>query len=311
MTNKKVNEELKEMSIYVYCDGNGNIPKGWDFVRVDSNKKTGYYAETYKKGNEIAIAYRGSDINWKKGIFEAGKDISNDTKMLGMLKPEQLADAKNTYNEVKKSYPNSKIVLTGHSLGGSLSQMVSAETGTKAVTFNAFGTGKILSQNGFSKAEQRLLNITNYGNPKDIIFMTNKDHQPGTSYITNTNLNPDKTYTYKQEEPDWENWKEKMPSFEQHKAKNLKNLDKAAKVEIPDTNQKPTLLHGGISYTEDNTLAQNHNFSDVIREKWRNLRQGRNARLQNRTSKSKKTNASGTTNGKWITINGNHVLVEK
>ncbi len=103
MTNQKTNEELKEMSIYVYREGNGSVPKGWDFVRVDSNKKTGYYAETYKKGKEIAIAYRGSDINWEKGIFEAGKDISNDTRMLGMLKPEQLADAKNTYNEVKKS----------------------------------------------------------------------------------------------------------------------------------------------------------------------------------------------------------------
>ena len=310
MTNSKLNEELKEMSIYVYSDGNGSIPNGWDIVRVDSNKKTGYYAETYKKGKEIAVVYRGTDFT--KGFDEIKKDVvSSDLKMLGLLKPEQLADAKNTYNEVKKSYPNSKIVLTGHSLGGSLSQMVSAETGAKAVTFNAFGTGKILSQNGFSKAEQRLLNITNYGNPKDVIFMTNKEHQPGTNYITNTNLNPDKTYTYKQEKPNWENWQEKTPGLEQHKLQNMESLDKAIKVENPDTNEKPALLHGGISYTENNTQAQNRNFSDVIREKWKKMRQSRNSRIQNRPSKNKKTSASGTANGKWITINGNHIFIEK
>ena len=40
MTNSKLNEELKEMSIYVYGEGDGSIPNGWDIVRVDSNKKT-------------------------------------------------------------------------------------------------------------------------------------------------------------------------------------------------------------------------------------------------------------------------------
>ena len=102
-----------------------------------------------------------------------------------------------------------------------------------------------------------------------------------------------------------------MPGLEQHKVQNLKNLDKAIKVENPDTNQKPALLHGGISYTENNTLAQNLNFSEVIREKWRKMQESRNSPIQNRSSKSQKTSASGTTNGKWISINGNHVFIEK
>ena len=79
-----------------------------------------------------------------------------------------------------------------------------------------------------------------------------------------------------------------MPGLEQHKVQNLKNLDKAIKVENPDTNQKPALLHGGISYTENNTLAQNLNFSEVIREKWRKMQESRNSPIQNRSSKSKK-----------------------
>ena len=52
-------------------------------------------------------------------------------------------------------------------------------------------------------------------------------------------------------------------------------------------------------------------FNDEIREKWRSLQQNRNARIQNRTNNSKKNSASGTTDGKWITINGNHVLIDK
>ena len=51
-------------------------------------------------------------------------------------------------------------------------------------------------------------------------------------------------------------------------------------------------------------------FTDEIKEKWRNMQQSRNSRLQNRSSKGKKSSASGTTNGKWITINGNHVFIE-
>ena len=52
-------------------------------------------------------------------------------------------------------------------------------------------------------------------------------------------------------------------------------------------------------------------FSDEIREKWRNMQYSRNSRIQTRTSNNKKSSASGTTDGKWVTINGNHVLIDK
>lgn len=52
-------------------------------------------------------------------------------------------------------------------------------------------------------------------------------------------------------------------------------------------------------------------FNDEIREKWRNLRQSKNSRIQNRTNNRKNSSASGTTKGKWVTINGNHVFIEK
>lgn len=311
MKNTKTHEDLKELSIYVYNDGQGTMPEGWDIVKVDTNKKTGYYAEVYKKGKEVAIIYRGTDVDIYKGIKETTRDFGNDLRMGGMLEPKQTADAKGTFQAIKQEYPSSNIVLSGHSLGGSLAQLVSAETGTKAVTFNAFGTGKILSQKGYSQADQRLLNITNYGHHKDPVFMGNKDYQPGISYVTDTKLDTSNNYTYKQEKTKLSEIKDKLPHNNPHDIKNMGNLENAVRIEPAETQPSEKTLYGGVSYTETDTLAQNQNFSDIIRNKWRNMQQSRNSRLQNRSSKGKKSNASGTTNGKWITINGNHVFIEK
>lgn len=311
MKNTKTHEDLKELSIYVYNDGQGTMPEGWDIVKVDTNKKTGYYAEVYKKGKEVAIIYRGTDVDIYKGIKETSRDFSNDLRMGGMLEPKQTADAKGTFQAIKQEYPSSNIVLSGHSLGGSLAQLVSAETGTKAVTFNAFGTGKILSQKGYSQADQRLLNITNYGHHKDPVFMGNKDYQPGISYVTDTKLDTSNNYTYKQEKTKLSEIKDKLPHNNPHDIKNMGNLENAVRIEPAETQPSEKTLYGGVSYTETDTLAQNQNFSDIIRNKWRNMQQSRNSRLQNRSSKGKKSSASGTTNGKWITINGNHVFIEK
>lgn len=52
-------------------------------------------------------------------------------------------------------------------------------------------------------------------------------------------------------------------------------------------------------------------FSDELKEKWRNMQQKSNSRIQNKTNTSKKSSASGTTDGKWVTINGHHVLIDK
>lgn len=91
---------------------------------------------------------------------------------------------------------NVKIELTGHSLGGSLAQIESARTGIPATTFNAFGTGKILQSQGFSRSQIYKLNIKNYGNPMDPIFNSNSIYQPGRTFITNTILDINKIYPF-------------------------------------------------------------------------------------------------------------------
>ena len=236
---KNFNEDLKELSIYVYQNGKQSMPEGWQKIYTCENPKSGFYGEAYKKGDEIAVVYRGTDF--ESGIEPFKKDlIGGDIPMARTKIPEQYNDALKMYKDIESKYSNKRIVLSGHSLGGSLAQLVSAQTGRKAVTFNAYGTGDILTQAGVRN--QRLLDITNYGNKDDHIFTSNINKQPGNVYITNTNLNAEKVYT----------GKSKMQVFNPyfHQLENMDNLEKAkalsGKAAIPL--QKPALLKGSVSY---------------------------------------------------------------
>ena len=99
---------------------------------VDSSN-TGFFARVLQKDNDIIIAIRGTD-------FSNGLDLRNDIAMARSRIPAQTTEALKLYDKVAAEYPNAHIVLTGHSLGGSLAQIVGAIRGAEAVTFNAYGT---------------------------------------------------------------------------------------------------------------------------------------------------------------------------
>ena len=81
---------------------------------------------------------------------------SNAPMGLG-FKPITIKHAEEIYKNVKKLYPTVEIVHTGHSMGGSIAQIMSAKTGDLAITYNAFGTGSILYNQGY--VNQKELNI--------------------------------------------------------------------------------------------------------------------------------------------------------
>ena len=100
--------------------------------------KNGFYSTAFKdKDGNIVIAYRGSDDV---------SDIKSDLEMINGTKlPEQFYDAEQFYEDIKAANPKAKIILTGHSLGGALSQLVAAHNEDAfAVTFNAPGTKDII-----------------------------------------------------------------------------------------------------------------------------------------------------------------------
>ena len=128
MNKNQLYEEFKYLSKNVYKNKNKN--EKWLHIQTENNIKTGFYADTFYKDNKIVIVFRGTnDI----------KDLYNDIYISGTMLPPQIVNARKFYEKIKKDFPNQKIYLTGHSLGGTIAAVIAAESGESAVTFGAFG----------------------------------------------------------------------------------------------------------------------------------------------------------------------------
>lgn len=176
----------KDMTYNIYHLDNPVNLSGWKIVEY-KNSKSGFEGLIYKKDNHIILVYKGTDITSRK-------DLNNDLQMFLKKEPEQEDEAIELAFYAIKKYKNAVIEATGHSLGASLAQLVSAKTGIRATTFNAYGTADILKREGFTDEQIKNMNIKNYGNPKDLVFGVNVDKQPGRTYLTNVNLDPTMAY---------------------------------------------------------------------------------------------------------------------
>ena len=122
----------------------------------------------------VIIAFRGTDDK---------ADILSDVQIVNGELPEQFAEAQSLYEDVQSANPDAKIVLAGHSLGGSLAQLVAAKN-PKAVAFACapVGTGNTV------KNHQNLLadtgNVYNYLTKGDAF--SNTLPQIGTSRVFET-----------------------------------------------------------------------------------------------------------------------------
>ena len=233
MSNRQFHEELKLLSDHCYDKG-AKLPEGWQVIQSKTSK-TGFQATIYKKGDDVAVVYRGTDEL---------KDWGANAKMGSGISPKQAKEAEEFAEYAKSIFPNTKTTTAGHSLGGSLGQIVSAKTGMPAVTFNAYGTGDILLNEGIGNHKE--LNITNYGNSEDPVFGKKYDKQPGKTFVTNTDLSPDKKYSMEKQSG------VKIPDKSEH---NLSRLDLSDAVEIepssfPHKDDKTPVLKAGIEHNE-------------------------------------------------------------
>lgn len=137
LLNKKYH--LKEVALL-----NSNIEKIQDKILKDKdendnpiyysykNEKSGFAACVFETtdGN-IIISYRGTERT-KLGENQSeygkwGQDFLTDINIVRGVLDQQFNDAWELYTLVKNQNKNAKIILTGHSLGGGLAQLVAAK----------------------------------------------------------------------------------------------------------------------------------------------------------------------------------------
>ena len=166
--------------------------------------------------------------------------------MVFSLLPSQLESAREVYRNIKSQYPKSKIILTGHSLGGSLAQGLGFETGSDAVTFGAYGMRNI-----YNYKYKNNENIINYGNNLDAVFTNNIDNQIGKTYIISDENSERDTFI-----------KAKRNNYNiinKHFISNMGNIEKAKEykrtIKLPE---EKLVLKGSISKTIDD--LQKNNF---------------------------------------------------
>ena len=107
---------------------------------IIKNPKTGFDATVYGDLNndEITIAYRATSN--QEGVI-------SDMQMVKGEIPFQYYDAIKLYRQIKNLFPDYKIKVTGHSLGGSLAELVaSTDKDAQAITFDAFGVKPIIDR---------------------------------------------------------------------------------------------------------------------------------------------------------------------
>jgi len=139
--------EAAQIAAKVYSPSTGEAPgiTGWicpghlavndtSVFQGGSMFTSGLQGRVFKKanGNEVVFAFKGT-------VPSMMSDLTADLAIALNKAPGQARDARYYAEQWRRAYPNMKITLVGHSLGGGICQLVGTALDIKFVTFNAPG----------------------------------------------------------------------------------------------------------------------------------------------------------------------------
>ena len=105
-------------------------PQGWTPMRHET-QSSGFEAISFQRGNEIVIAFAGTNPN---SLLDP--DNAANIGLATGFGSDQLLQAAEYYLQVKAANQNANITFTGHSLGGGLAALIGVFFGKQAVTFD-------------------------------------------------------------------------------------------------------------------------------------------------------------------------------
>ncbi len=134
------------LSAYVYRNARGEqnlnpIPLNWEqLAYVPGGGLNGFTVGAYRSGNDIVIAFKGTDTALNSLVNAAGSvdDVTSDLALGAGLGSTQLFQAALFYEQIKADprYQGCDITFTGHSLGGGLASIMSVWFNRRATTFD-------------------------------------------------------------------------------------------------------------------------------------------------------------------------------
>ena len=159
-------EKLKQLNMAVYKPLEKPFVNEYKLIKRFTDN-TGFYAGVYQNLNDIVVVFRGTEIN-------DINDLKNDVEMIRNHLPTQAQSALEAYDKVAEFCENNgySLTVTGHSLGGSLAAIVSAERDVPAVTFNPYGV-KDLLPSGLTYNEDKIINYRSQSDPVSWVSVRN------------------------------------------------------------------------------------------------------------------------------------------
>jgi hypothetical protein len=141
------NAQLSTLSNLAYKENPPDSTNGWTRMTIAPNTASGFSAVAYRNSNgEVAIAFRGTDS--LKDMVTNGAFVSNGWR-------QQFSDAADFVNKVKLEMRDQGIsgapIVTGHSLGGGIAQVMGKMFGLNGAAFDAPGAAGVTQSAGFAQ----------------------------------------------------------------------------------------------------------------------------------------------------------------